>query len=70
MKSINEYYESTAERRTRKMRDIKARFQYLTIQEGLAFMDAYEVVGYEFYLSAHQISLLIAGMNKSVGNRH
>ena len=40
------YYqlESVAERRARKERDIKALFQYLTIKEGMPFMETYEAV--------------------------
>ncbi len=51
------YYilESTAERRTRRNSDIKKLFQQLTIDEGMPFMEAYEAVGYRFYLSAEQI---------------
>ena len=47
--------ESTAERRARRNRDIKALFLHLTVEEGFSFMDAYEAVGYHFYLSAEQI---------------
>ena len=56
------YYEleSTAERRARRNRDIKALFQHLVVEEGFAFMEAYEAVGYHFYLSAEQIRQIIA----------
>ena len=56
------YYqlESTAERRKRKYQDIKTLFQQLTVEEGFSFMDAYEAVGYHFYLSAEQIRQIIA----------
>lgn len=56
------YYqlESTAERRKRKYQDIKTLFQQLTVEEGFSFMDAYEAVGYVFYLSAEQIRQIIA----------
>ena len=53
--------ESTAERRARRNNDIKQLFQQLTIQENMPFMDAYEAVGYVFYLSAEQIRQIIAG---------
>ena len=52
--------ESTSERRARRERDIKTRFQYLTIQENMPFMEAYEAIGYEFYLSAGQIRDILA----------
>ena len=57
------YYEleSTAERRTRRNNDIKTLFFQLTIEEGFSFMDAYEAVGYAFYLSSEQIRQIIAG---------
>ena len=57
------YYilESTAERRTRRNRDIKALFQQLVVEEGFSCMEAYEAVGYHFYLSAEQIRQIIAG---------
>ena len=56
------YYilESTAERRARRNSDIKTLFQQLTIEEGMSFMEAYEAVGYRFYLSAEQIRQIIA----------
>ena len=53
--------ESTAERRARRNNDIKQLFQHLTINEGMSFMDAYEAVGYHFYLSSEQIRQIIAG---------
>ena len=56
------YYilESTAERRARRNSDIKTLFLQLTIEEGMSFMEAYEAVGYRFYLSAEQIRQIIA----------
>ena len=62
--------ESTAERRTRRNDDIKTLFQQLTIKEGMSFMDAYEAVGYAFYLSAAEIRRILAAKNKSVQNAH
>ena len=59
-KEVSECLESTAERRARRNRDIKALFQQLTVEEGFSFMDAYEIVGYRFYLSAEQIRQIIA----------
>ena len=56
--------ESTAERRTRRDNDIKTLFQQLTIRENMSFMEAYEAVGYVFYLSAEQIRQIIAGRKK------
>ncbi|MCR5504255.1 MAG: hypothetical protein K6E94_01580 [Elusimicrobiaceae bacterium] len=55
------YLESTAERRARRINDIKQLFYQLTITEGMPFMEAYEAVGYQFYLSAEQIRQIIAG---------
>ncbi|MBR4563734.1 MAG: hypothetical protein IKO26_04710 [Paludibacteraceae bacterium] len=52
--------ESTVERRSRRNRDIKALFQHLVVEEGFSFMDAYEAVGYQFYLSSEQIRQIIA----------
>ncbi|MBR0065604.1 MAG: hypothetical protein IJQ06_08440 [Paludibacteraceae bacterium] len=52
--------ESTVERRSRRNRDIKALFQHLVVEEGFSFMDAYEAVGYQFYLSAGQIRDILA----------
>ena len=61
------YYqlESVAERRARKERDIKALFQYLTLQEGMPFMEAYEAVGYQFYEQADAIRRILAPKIKS-----
>ena len=66
------YYEleSTEERRTRKEKDIKQLFQQLTIHEGMPFMEAYEAVGYRFYLSACEIRRKLASINKSAQNEH
>ena len=63
------YYEleSTAERRTRRNNDIKTLFFKLTIEEGFSFMDAYEAVGYHFYLSASQIRDILARRNRKCG---
>jgi len=63
------YYqlESVAERRARKERDIKALFQYLTIKEGMPFMEAYEAVGYQFYLSAGQIRDILSRRSEKCG---
>jgi hypothetical protein len=59
---MNNYQlESTAERKARRNKDIKTMFQYLTIQQNMPFMQAYEVVGYHFYLSAGQIRDILAG---------
>lgn len=52
--------ESTAERRARRNNDIKTLFQSLTIEEGMPFMEAYEAVGYQFYLSAGQVRDILA----------
>ena len=62
--------ESTAERRTRRNNDIKHLFQQLTIEEHLSFMEAYEAVGYVFYLSAAEIRRILATKSKSVQNAH
>ena len=66
------YYllESTAERRARRNNDIKTLFFQLTIEEGFSFMDAYEAIGYRFYLSAAEIRRILATMNRSVQNAH
>ena len=66
------YYkpESTAERRARRNNDIKTLFQRLTIEEGMSFMDAYEAVGYVFYLSEYEIRRILRTMNKSGQNAH
>ena len=59
---MNNYQlESTAERKARRNNDIKTMFQQLTIQQNMPFMEAYEVVGYHFYLSSEQIRQIIAG---------
>ena len=57
----NYQLESTAERKARRNKDIKTMFQHLTIQQNMPFMEAYEVVGYHFYLSSEQIRQIIAG---------
>ena len=57
--------ESTVERRSRRNRDIKALFQHLVVEEGFSFMDAYEIVGYEFYESADNIRKILRTINKS-----
>lgn len=64
------YYllESTAERRARKARDIKALFLQLTVEEGFSFIDAYEAVGYQFYESATTIRRILASINKKCSN--
>ena len=59
--------ESTAERRTRRNNDIKHLFQQLTIRESMSFMDAYEAVGYHFYLSASQIRDILAHRKQKCG---
>ena len=63
------YYllESTAERRARRNNDIKTLFYKLTIEEGFSFMDAYEAVGYQFYLSAGQIRDILAHRKQKCG---
>lgn len=59
---MNNYQlESTAERKARRNKDIKTMFQHLTIPKNMPFMEAYEVVGYHFYLSAGQIRDILAG---------
>ena len=59
---MNNYQlESTAERKARRNNDIKTMFLHLTIQQNMPFMEAYEVVGYHFYLSAGQIRDILAG---------
>ena len=67
---INDFLESTAKRRARRNSDIKMFFQYLVIERHMSCMDAYEVVGYHFYLSAAEIRRILASMNKSVQNAH
>ena len=59
--------ESTAERRTRRDNDIKTLFQQLTIRENMSFMEAYEAVGYVFYLSAGQIRDILAHRKQKCG---
>ena len=59
--------ESVEERRARKVRDIKTLFQSLTIQEGMSFMEAYEAVGFHFYLSAGQIRDILTGRKQKCG---
>ena len=63
----NYFLESTAERRARRDNDIKALFQQLTIQENLPFMEAYEAVEYQFYLSAGQIRDILAHRKQKCG---
>ena len=59
---MNNYQlESTAERKARRNKDIKTMFLQLTIQQNMPFMEAYEVVGYHFYLSAGQVRDILAG---------
>ena len=67
-KEVINYLESTAERRARRNRNIKALFLHLTVEEGFSFMDAYEIVGYEFYESATTIRRLLSSMNKKCSN--
>lgn len=64
------YYklESTAERRARRNNDIKTLFQSLTIEEDLPFMEAYEAVGYPFYISADHVQKILRSMSKSRQN--
>ena len=65
----NTYYEleSTAERRARRDRDIKQMFMYFTINEHMPFMEAYEAVGYHFYLSQGQIRDILARRKQKCG---
>jgi len=58
---INDYLESTAERRARRNKDIKTMFYQLTQHGGTPNMEAYERVGYHFYMSASEIRHIIAG---------
>ena len=53
-------YELQAQRRARKVQDIKTMFQQLTNQ-GVPNMEAYERVGWYFYLSETEIRHIIAG---------
>ena len=66
------YYilESTDERRARRNNDIKKLFQQLTIEENMSFMEAYEAIGYVFYISAAEVRRILATMNRSVQNAH
>lgn len=59
--------ESTAERRARRNNDIKKLFYQLTLEEGLSFMEAYEAVGYVFYVSAGQIRDILARRKPKCG---
>ena len=68
--NINDYYESSEERRNRRNRNIKAMYQRLVIEEKLPCMDAYEVVGWHFYLSAEIIRRILRTMNKSGHGAH
>ena len=60
------YYEleSSEERKARRNKSIKALFQQLVIKENMSYMEAYEAVGYQFYLSAVQIRAVLSGLNK------
>lgn len=62
--NVNDYLESAQERRNRRNKDIKTLFQQLVIEQNMRCMDAYEVVGYHFYLSAMEIRRIIATLNK------
>ena len=68
--NINDYYESSEERRNRRNRNIKAMYQRLTIDKKMPCMDAYEVTGYYFYLSAEIIRRILRTMNKSGHSAH
>ena len=71
IKNINIMFyiiESTAERRTRRNNDIKKLFYQLTIDEGMSFMEAYEAVGYQFYISADHVQKILRTINKSRQN--
>ena len=63
-------HESPAERKARRNRNIKSLYQQLTIEENMPCMEAYEAVGYCFYVSACEIRRILASMNKSVQNAH
>jgi len=65
---MNDFLESTAERRTRRNSDIKMFFQYLVLERHLSCMDAYEVVGYHFYISADHVQKILRTINKSRQN--
>jgi len=43
----------------RRNNDIKTLFQQLTIRENMSFMEAYEAVGYVFYLSADHVQKIL-----------
>ena len=53
--------EDQAERRLRKVNAIKAMFYQLTQHGGMPNMEAYEQVGYHFYISATEVRHIIAG---------
>ena len=53
-------YEEQAQRRARKVNDIKTMYWTL-IRQGMPNMKAYEQVGYHFYMSATEIRHIIAG---------
>jgi len=46
----------------------KCFFQYLVVDRHLSFMDAYEVVGYHFYISADHVQKILRTINKSRQN--
>ena len=64
---MNYILESPAERKARRYRDIKQLFQQLTIEEHMPFMEAYEAVGYHFYLSAGQIRDILTQRKQKCG---
>ena len=68
--NINDYLESAQERRNRRNKDIKTLFQQLTVIDQMPCMEAYEAVGYQFYISACEIRRILASMNRSVQNAH
>ena len=70
MININDLLESTAERRARRNKDIKTYFQHLAVDRHMPCMDAYEVVGYQFYESAERIRKILHVINKSGQNDH
>ena len=47
---------------------IKQIFTELTIRENMSFMEAYEAVGYVFYLSADHVQKILRTINKSRQN--
>ena len=67
---IDYQHESSEERKTRRNKAIKALFQHLVINESMPCMEAYEAVGYQFYLSACEIRRILASMNKSAQKAH